>query len=108
LGLKYEENLGELCSWRKWLYILKRAAEVSGATVIPKKSIVHVFPGGGFSALVMLAESHISIHTWPEQDRAIIDIFTCGNHTDPQKGAKYLVEKTKPRYIISQKKIHRN
>jgi S-adenosylmethionine decarboxylase len=38
----------------------------------------------------MLAESHISIHTWPEKGMAVCDIFTCGEHTKPKKGMEYM------------------
>ena len=38
----------------------------------------------------MLAESHISIHTWPEKGMAVCDIFTCGEHTKPKKGVEYM------------------
>lgn len=41
-------------------------------------SIFHSFPGGGVTGVVALAESHISIHTWPETGYAALDIFTCG------------------------------
>jgi len=38
----------------------------------------------------MLAESHISIHTWPELGMAVCDVFTCGDHTEPQKAVDYM------------------
>jgi len=38
----------------------------------------------------MLAESHISIHTWPELGMAVCDVFTCGDHTTPQDGVEYM------------------
>jgi S-adenosylmethionine decarboxylase len=49
----------------------------------------------------MLAESHISIHTWPELGMAVCDIFTCGGHTDPQKGVEWMKRELKARDIIS-------
>lgn len=57
---------------------LKHAAEVAGATVLRLES--HCFESSdGVSAIAILAESHISIHTWPEQAYAAIDIFMCGD-----------------------------
>lgn len=57
--------------------VLRRAAEAAGAQVI--SAHMHGFPGrGGVTGVVLLAESHISIHTWPELDYAALDIFMCG------------------------------
>ena len=57
---------------------LHKAAQAAGASVL--KSFSHEFsPYGGVTAVVVLAESHISIHTWPERDYAAIDIFMCGD-----------------------------
>lgn len=56
---------------------LRRAAKAAGATVL--RVVAHGFgQGGGLTAVAVLAESHISIHTWPEEDYAAIDIFVCG------------------------------
>lgn len=51
----------------------------------------HKFHPMGVTALALLAESHISIHTWPELGYAAIDIFTCGEHSDPHKACEFLV-----------------
>ena len=57
---------------------LHRAAEAAGATVL--NSHLHQFSSsGGVSGVLILAESHISIHTWPEREFAAIDIFMCGS-----------------------------
>ena len=56
---------------------LRTAAEACGATIL--HSHMHQFgEGGGVSGVVVLAESHISIHTWPEKDFAAVDVFMCG------------------------------
>ena len=56
---------------------LCEAARASGATIL--HAHMHQFgEGGGVSGVVVLAESHISIHTWPERDFAAVDIFMCG------------------------------
>ena len=56
---------------------LREAAEAAGATIL-HSHFHHFSPDGGVSGVVVLAESHISIHTWPERDFAAIDIFMCG------------------------------
>jgi len=66
------------------------SAEAAGATVL--HAHIHQFEsGGGVSGVVVLAESHISIHTWPEREFAAIDIFMCGS-CDPYKSIPKLRE----------------
>lgn len=56
---------------------LRRAAQVAGATLL--RIDLHDFaPTGGITGVAVLAESHISIHTWPERAYAAIDVFMCG------------------------------
>ena len=57
--------------------VLERAARAANATVL-HTHMHHFSPNGGVSGVVVLAESHISIHTWPERQYAAIDIFMCG------------------------------
>ena len=52
----------------------------------------HKFQPQGVTCVAMLAESHISIHTWPENGMAVCDVFTCGEHTNPRSGATYMYE----------------
>jgi S-adenosylmethionine decarboxylase len=57
---------------------LRRAVQAAGATLLHLH--LHEFTaGGGVSGVAVLAESHISIHTWPERDYAAIDVFMCGS-----------------------------
>ncbi|KAF8811568.1 S-adenosyl-L-methionine-dependent methyltransferase [Phlegmacium glaucopus] len=49
----------------------------SGMTFLGSRS--HLFPGGGLTAVFLLSESHMSIHTWPEHSFVALDIYTCGN-----------------------------
>lgn len=73
---------------------LTRAAKASGATIL--HAHFHQFgEGGGVSGVLVLAESHISIHTWPERDFAAIDIFMCGA-CDPLKAVPVLEQGFKP------------
>ena len=56
---------------------LRCAALAAGATIL-HSHFHHFSPNGGVSGVIVLAESHISIHTWPERDFAAVDIFMCG------------------------------
>jgi len=62
-------------------------AEKIGATVLSEK--FHQFEPQGVSGTVVIAESHLSIHTWPEKGYVAVDIFTCGG-LDPSVGFEYL------------------
>jgi S-adenosylmethionine decarboxylase len=70
------------------------AAIESGAEVLGDS--FHHFSPQGVSGVVIIAESHLSIHTWPEYGYAAVDVFTCGITVEPEKAAKALVEKLKP------------
>jgi len=57
------------------------ATEKSGATIISHN--IHKFNPHGVSGVVIIAESHVSIHTWPEYGYAAVDVFTCGDCINP-------------------------
>ncbi len=61
--------------------MMRRAAEESGATVV--STAFHLFNPHGVSGVVVIAESHLTIHTWPEYGYAAVDLFTCGDSVDP-------------------------
>jgi S-adenosylmethionine decarboxylase len=69
-------------------------AEKAGATVVGK--IFHKFAPQGVTGVVLIAESHISIHTWPELGYAAVDIFTCSGRTDPMKAFDAISALLKP------------
>jgi S-adenosylmethionine decarboxylase len=74
--------------------VLREAARAAGATIL--HTHLHQFgDNGGVSGVVVLAESHISIHTWPERDFAAIDIFMCGA-CDPHKSVPPLQQAFQP------------
>ena len=66
------------------------AAKSAGATLL--NLITHHFEPQGVTGLALLAESHISIHTWPESGYAAVDVFTCGDHTMPEQACAVLSE----------------
>ena len=69
---------------------LNRAAKLAKATVL--NLISNKFEPQGVTAIVLLAESHISIHTWPESHYSAVDIFTCGKNMRPEQSSQYLIE----------------
>jgi S-adenosylmethionine decarboxylase len=71
--------------------IMVSAAKEAKATIV--EISFHKFSPFGISGVVVIAESHISIHTWPEYGYAAVDIFTCGEVLKPEVAAAYLIEK---------------
>ncbi len=69
---------------------LNRAAKLANATVLNLMS--NKFEPQGVTAIALLAESHISIHTWPESYYSAVDIFTCGKNMMPELASQYLIE----------------
>ena len=64
------------------------AAQIAGATVI--NSTFHHFSPYGVSGVVVIQESHLAIHTWPEYGYAAVDLFTCGDSVDPWVSFEHL------------------
>ncbi len=69
---------------------LSKAAKFAKATVL--NLISNKFEPQGVTAIALLAESHISIHTWPESNYSAVDIFTCGQNMMPELASNYLIE----------------
>lgn len=74
--------------------ILTKSASESGSHLLDIN--IYKFDPQGITGVAILAESHISIHTWPERQYIAIDAFTCGAHTNPHKAIDYLKESFKP------------
>lgn len=70
---------------------LKNAALEAKATIV--EVAFHEFSPFGISGMVVIAESHLAIHTWPEYGYAAVDVFTCGDLIDPRVAAKFLIDK---------------
>jgi S-adenosylmethionine decarboxylase len=73
---------------------LRRCVEAAGATLL-HVHLHHFEPNGGISGVAVLAESHISIHSWPENGYAALDVFMCGN-AEPDRCVPVLREAFKP------------
>ena len=69
---------------------LDNAAKLANAKVL--HLISNKFEPLGVTAIALLAESHLSIHTWPESNYSAVDIFTCGQNMKPEIACKYLIE----------------
>ncbi|KGG13596.1 MULTISPECIES: adenosylmethionine decarboxylase [Prochlorococcus] len=72
------------------------SAKASGAKLL--NLITHKFQPFGVTGLALLAESHISIHTWPEIRYAAVDVFTCGEHTLPEKACDFLAKELQAKH----------
>jgi len=79
--------------------ILVTAAKEANAEVL--QTAFHRFTPQGVSGVVVIAESHLSIHTWPEYGYAAMDIYTCGDHTDPWKACRYAAEKFQAKQMLT-------
>jgi S-adenosylmethionine decarboxylase len=73
-------------------YLLE-AARLAGATII--KPFFHKFNPHGVSGIIVIAESHFSIHTWPEYGYCALDVFTCGDEIQSEPAVAYLRENFK-------------
>jgi len=69
---------------------MNQAAEEAHATII--KSLFHPFFPHGISGVIVIAESHLTVHTWPEHRYAAVDIFTCGDEAEPEAACSFLAE----------------
>lgn len=81
----------EVLNDKKWiLNVLNLAATEAKCHAV--KEVTQEFTPQGISCVLVLEESHISIHTWPEHGHASIDFYTCGDNVSPVSGEKILVE----------------
>lgn len=70
--------------------LLTEASKIARSTLLDLK--LHLFEPQGITGFALLAQSHISIHTWPENGYVAVDIYTCGEDTDPAKAVKFIIE----------------
>jgi len=72
------------------------AATAAGAEVFATQAHEFAVDGGGTTVLLLLAESHLSLHTWPEHAFVAVDVFTCGPGMSPERAIAHLVEQLAP------------
>ena len=82
---------------RKVEDIMVNAALEAGAEV--REVVFHKFSPQGVSGVVVISESHLAIHTWPELGYAAVDVFTCGDTVNPWDACQYLQEKFEADYV---------
>ena len=84
----YGCSFGLLNDPKKVEKIMCKAALEAGAEI--REFVFHKFSPQGVSGVVVISESHLAIHTWPELGYAAIDVFTCGERVNPWDACKYL------------------
>ena len=77
--------------------IMVNAALEAGAE--EREFVFHKFSPQGVSGVVVISESHLAIHTWPELGYAAVDVFTCGDSVNPWDACNYLTEKFGAQYV---------
>lgn len=77
--------------------ILLELTDLIQLTVV--NSVIHHFSPIGVSGVVVIEESHVAIHTWPEHNYVAIDFFTCNEQYDISKGVTFLKEKFKAKQV---------
>ena len=64
---------------------------VAGVGLTPVGELFHAFPGGGATGVVLLAESHLAVHTWPELGAVTLDVYVCNVGVDNSERARRLL-----------------
>ena len=75
------------------------AAKEANATIV--ETAFHRFQPHGVSGVVVIQESHLSIHTWPETGYAAMDFYTCGDHTDPWAACEFAAKALEARTMLT-------
>jgi len=87
--------------------VLLRAAAAAGHARLLSVEL-HAFGGtGGIAGVALLAESHISVHTWPEYGYAAVDVFMCGPSADPEAALAVLVDGLAARRVRTERLTRR-
>lgn len=93
----YGCNFEVLNDIKKVQDIMVNAALEAGAEI--REVVFHKFSPQGVSGVVVISESHLAIHTWPELGYAAVDVFTCGDTVNPWDACKYLEEQFGADYV---------
>ena len=86
----YECDPDTLRDQKRVAMIMENAARKAQAQIVATH--VHEFSPYGLSGVVIIKESHLTIHTWPEYNYAAVDIFTCGDQLQPERALEVLQE----------------
>lgn len=77
--------------------IVREAIKVAGMHLFELRSWKFESKKGGVSVIALITESHVAIHTWPEYEYATVDVYTCGEKSEPEKAFDYIIEKLSPK-----------
>ena len=77
-----------------------KAAELANMNIVEVKSWSFGGVKGGVSVIVLVQESHVAIHTWREYNYATVDVYTCGEKSDPWKAFRYIIDMLNPKYYV--------
>ena len=80
-------------------HIFWKAAQMGNATIV--NNCFHEFNPQGITGVLVIEESHLSVHTWPEHKYVAVDIFSCGNKINHKKITEFLKEKFKCNNVSS-------
>jgi S-adenosylmethionine decarboxylase proenzyme len=101
-GIHYMASFQEcdhdaLCTLDQLKQVMMEACIKSGATILSYND--HVFPPDGYTLVILLSESHASIHTYPECNACYVDLFTCGTRCDAAKFERVLKSYLNPKVV---------
>jgi len=77
--------------------IVLEAVKMANMTLVESKSWSFGGKKGGVSVIALVEESHIALHTWTEYNYATLDVYTCGENSNPQAAFEYIVSQLKPK-----------
>jgi S-adenosylmethionine decarboxylase len=80
---------------------------VEAAGLQPVGTLFHRFPGGGVTGAVLLAESHLAVHTWPELEAVTVDVYVCNYGADNSARAEALLASIEAAFAPTQRQHHR-
>ncbi len=98
-GNLYECDVEILADERQLREIVVEAARIAQMTIWDLKSWKFGGEKGGVSVIALVVESHIAIHTWTEYAYATVDVYTCGENSNPHKAFDYIANKLKAKKV---------
>jgi S-adenosylmethionine decarboxylase len=97
-GNLYEIDVNVAENEERLREIVTEAAKLANMTLYDIKSWSFGGRKGGVSVIALVLESHIAVHTWIEYRYATVDVYTCGERSDPWKAFEYIIKNLKPKY----------
>lgn len=97
-GNLYDVDLSVAADEEKLKRIVLEAAQLGKMRVWDLRSYSFGGDKGGISVIALVVESHIAVHTWIEYRYATVDVYTCGEQSDPFKAFEHIVKALKPRF----------